>query len=91
MPQARLQPSAPKIMVLTSARPPVTTLSVPVMVSTMISPNKISEIRSIGSTRRLRRFLCVFAILSNAAFHLDHRDLEEAIVSNYTSTVIEVK
>src|SRR5688572_17575679 len=68
MPQARLQPSAPRIMVLTSARPAVITLSVPVLVNTMIRPNRISETRSIGSSQRTEALprLSVIALVGPA-------------------------
>ena len=53
MPQARLHPSAPMSIVLTSSRPASATLSDPVNVRTMISPKSTSETRSIGSSTRL--------------------------------------
>lgn len=51
-PQARLQPIAATSMSRTSSRPLSITLSVPVKLRTMKSPNRISEIRSIGSRTR---------------------------------------
>src|SRR6187431_1341594 len=80
MPQARLHPSAPMIMVLTSARPAVSTLRVPVLVRTMMSPNKTSEIRSTGSSNRLAGFFARFRLSAMAckgyppAFRLDAAD-----------------
>src|SRR5687768_11501461 len=62
MPQARLQPSAPTTIVFTSARPDVTTLKVEVLVSTIIKPNRISDTRSIGSSRRANGF-AIFCVI----------------------------
>ncbi len=52
-PQATLHPSAPMSIVRTSSRPASATLNDPVNVRTMISPNRTSETRSIGSRTRL--------------------------------------
>src|SRR6187431_2947732 len=51
-PHARLQPSAPTTIVRTSSRPALATLSEPVKVTTMISPNRTSATRSCGSSTR---------------------------------------
>ena len=51
IPHAALQPIAASNMIRTSSRPAVAALSVPVNVSTMKSPNRISEFRSMGSRR----------------------------------------
>ena len=56
MPQARLHPSAPTSITRTSSRPAWATLSEPVKVSTMISPNSTSDARSIGSSTCLEDF-----------------------------------
>src|SRR4051812_34367932 len=53
IPHARLHPSAPMIMVATSVRPALITLSVLVATMTMIRPNRISETRSTGSSMGL--------------------------------------
>ena len=53
IPQARLQPSAPMSMVRISVRPASATLSEPVKVRTMMSPNRTSDTRSCGSSTRL--------------------------------------
>jgi hypothetical protein len=53
IPHARLQPSAPISIARTSSRPASATLSEPVNVRTMISPNNTSDTRSIGSRTRL--------------------------------------
>ena len=53
IPQARLHPSAPMSIARTSSRPASATLSEPVKVRTMISPNSTSDTRSIGSSARL--------------------------------------
>ena len=50
---ARLQPTAPMSNARTSCRPAWLTLIEQVKVRTMISPNQISEILSIGSSTRL--------------------------------------
>jgi len=52
MPQARLQPSAVNIIVRTSSRPAVATLSDPVNVKAMSRPKITSDMRSIGSSTR---------------------------------------
>src|SRR5262245_17491900 len=49
-PKATLQPRAPMSIARTSARPGVATEREPVNVSTMMSPNRTSETRSIGSS-----------------------------------------
>src|SRR6185503_11890266 len=54
-PQARLQPSAPISIARTSSRPACATLSEPVNVSTMISPNNTSAVRSVGSSTRVHQ------------------------------------
>ena len=53
IPHARLHPRAPISIARTSSRPASATLSEPVKVSTMISPNSTSDTRSIGSRTRL--------------------------------------
>ena len=57
IPHARLQPSAPSSILRTSLRAAPITLNEQVKVSTMISPKRISEIRSIGSSRRFDDWL----------------------------------
>src|SRR5215469_15920949 len=52
IPQAKLQPSAPRSMVRTWIVSAVTTPSVKVKVSAIIKPNRTSEILSIGSRIR---------------------------------------
>src|SRR6185369_1179471 len=52
MPQARLQPSAPISIVLIWMLPDVATPRLQMKVRAMIRPNKVSEIRSIGSSTR---------------------------------------
>src|SRR4051812_2290210 len=54
-PHAMLHPIIPTSSVRTSSRPAVATLSVPVNVSAMITPNRISEVRASGSRTRSRR------------------------------------
>src|SRR5512137_950130 len=53
MPQARLHPSAPISIARTSSRPASATLSDPVKLRTMISPNSTSATRSTGSSTPL--------------------------------------
>ena len=53
-PQARLHPSAAFETVRTSSCPAVAIDSDPMMVTAMIRPNRISEIRSTGSSNRSR-------------------------------------
>src|SRR4029078_6914221 len=50
MPQARLQPSAPISIVRILMSAPVATPSEQMKVSAMIRPNRVSDIRSIGSS-----------------------------------------
>ena len=48
-PQARLHPITPMSIERSSSRPAVAALNVPVNVSAMMTPNRISETRAIGS------------------------------------------
>src|ERR1700746_964691 len=57
IPQARLQPRALRSTVRTSSRPALATLSEQVRVRTMTSPNRISEILSMGSSTGLNDLL----------------------------------
>ena len=50
IPQARLQPIAPASTVRMSVALPSATLIDPVNVKTMITPNRISQVRSTGSS-----------------------------------------
>lgn len=52
-PHAMLHPTAPSSIVRTSSRPASAALMEQVKESAMISPNNTSEVRSIGSNRRL--------------------------------------
>src|SRR5277367_3600260 len=68
IPHARLQPTAPMSNVRTSSRPALLTLIEQVKVRTMISPNQISEILSIGSSARLDVWVAICVVGFSSRF-----------------------
>src|SRR5215470_11615523 len=62
MPQAKLQPIAPRSILRTSPGPDWATLSELVKVTTIISPHKTSAARAKGSNMRLEDSMCLSGI-----------------------------
>src|SRR5260370_37610892 len=62
MPQAKLQPIAPRSILRTSPGPARATLSELVKVTTIISPHRTSAARAKGSNMRLEDLMCLSGI-----------------------------